>query len=64
VCGDVDNVKCIGGGGDDNEEGEALVYRDADSGAAAESDVDDEKVGGEGIATRTATVIKDGLCPF
>jgi len=55
-----DDVRFIGGGGDDEEE--ALVDRDPDSGAARDSDVDDEEVGGEGIAIRTATAIKDGIC--
>ena len=38
---DVNDVKCIGGRGDDDEE-EALVNRDADSGAVGDSDVEDE----------------------
>jgi len=39
---DVNDVKCIGGRGDDDEEEEALVNRDVDSDAAGDSDVDDE----------------------
>jgi len=59
---DDDDVKFIAGGGSNEEEEEALIDGDADSGAAGDRDADDEEVGGEGIATRTATVIRNGGC--